>query len=111
MPKFHITDTFAIGGGKNVFVLAGRIVVGTIRVGMTAHVRIDASETLAVRIHAIEFVYAPSRPDDTIALCIDCSTGDDLKTWQSRRIESQEIDITDAPPAVTKRPWWRRWLG
>ncbi len=67
MPRFHVKDTFEIPS-RQLFVLAGSIVEGTIKTGMFVRVPLNAETGIRLLIHSIEF--ARRKDGEDVCLCI-----------------------------------------
>jgi hypothetical protein len=70
MAKFHVRNTLEITTDRKLFVMAGSIVEGEIRVGMFVHVPFNPSASVTARIHSIEFARRSDGRDD-VCLCIE----------------------------------------
>ena len=65
--KFYIRDTLEIPS-RHLFVLAGSIVEGTVRPGMSVKVLYNKSLPLDYKIHALEFARRDGREDTCLCL-------------------------------------------
>ncbi len=91
MPKFHIRDTFTVEGRPH-FVLAGTVVEGTIRPGMTVRIPFNTNLTMTARIDCIEFARRLGGQEDT-CLCIRCDDPDELAVWRSLNLRDEIMNL------------------
>jgi hypothetical protein len=91
MAKFHIKDTFEIEG-RDIFVMAGSILEGTIRKGMFVHVQLNSAVSICEPIHAIEMVLRTGGSED-VGLC--------FKLDQETREFARAVNIADEVIEVT----------
>jgi hypothetical protein len=94
MPRFHIHDAFAIEN-RSLFVLAGSVLDGVIRPGMSISVPFNSSVSITARIDAIEFARHPNGREDT-CLCIRCADRAELATWREFNLRDEFVEVTDA---------------
>ena len=79
--------------GRRLFVLAGSIVKGTIRAGMTVKVPFNSSLSMSEKIHSIEFVRRIDGSED-VCLCIAYEHADERDIWMSLNIGNETLDVS-----------------
>lgn len=92
MPRFRVRATFEITTDRKLFVMAGSVVEGEIRVGMFVHVPCNSSLDMTARIHSIE--YARRQGGEDVCLCFE-SEPDALELWRGINIGDETLEITE----------------
>ena len=91
MSKFHVNHTFSLES-RRLFVLAGSVVEGAVKVGMCVHVPLNNSISISEPIHSIEFARRPGGDED-LCLCINCRDLDELELWRGLNIGDETLDV------------------
>jgi hypothetical protein len=92
MAKFHVFDIFEVES-RNLFVLAGEITEGEIKVGMKVNIRFNSSVSMTAPIHSIEFARREGRED--VCLCILYKDDTELMIWRGLNIGDEIVELTD----------------
>jgi hypothetical protein len=88
--EFYIRDTFEIPS-RNLFVLAGSIVDGTVRPGMSVHIYLNKSFLIDYKIHALEFARRDGREDT--CLCLRCADDDELDFLKCLNLGDETVTL------------------
>jgi hypothetical protein len=115
---FRVEDTFAITL-RNLFVLAGEIVEGTVRAGMVLQIPLNDMVTMTAPVHGVEFVDGPGQRS-RIGLTLQYEDEADLAFWRGLNLQGHVfavVEPADSPlPAAQperqeprRRPWWKLW--
>ena len=93
MPTFRVIDAFEIPS-RDLFVLAGEILEGTIREGMIARIPFNSQFGIQERIDSIEFARRGERRED-VCLCLH-RTAEQRELLRDLNIGEETIEISDA---------------
>lgn len=88
--KFYVRDTFNIPS-RNLFVLAGSIVEGTVRPGMSVRIPFNKGFSHSHEVCAIEF--ARRHGGEDVCLCLRYSDDDELDFLKGLNIGDETIAI------------------
>ena len=89
--KFHVRDTWELTTDRQLFVMAGTIVEGTIQKGMFVRIRLNDQVEYMVRIYSIEFARREGRED--VCLCI--AEGPEISGFlSSLNIKDENLEVT-----------------
>lgn len=114
--RFRVHDTFTLQS-RRMFVIAGDIVEGTVRVGMQVEVPLNDSLSVTAPVAAVEFVDGPG-PQSRVGLGIRYEDDDELEMLRGLNIGGCEILTVSEPEGgisapepvrPPRRPWWKQW--
>ncbi len=103
MAKFHVIDTFVLESRK-LFVLAGFIVDGEMRIGQSVRVPLNDKLAMDARIEAIEFARRSPHRDD-VCLCISYTDTGELAFWQGLNIGDEALEVVAEPKPAPMLRW------
>ena len=93
--KFHVRSTFTLKS-RNLFILAGSIVEGFVKPGMSVRIAFKPSFSLVLEINSIEFSRRPGGEED-VCLCIKCEEDRKLGFLNGLAIDDETVAIEWAP--------------
>jgi len=97
--RFLVEDTFRLSS-RGVFVVHGRIVEGTIRVGQ----RVRAPWQLDAPVHSVEFVLlSASEGRENPALVFKYSDEAQLARWQALPLTGETLELEDGDVPAERR--------
>ena len=94
--RFLVSESFPITvSSRQLFVLAGDIVEGTIKSGMQVVIPFNSALSLKLPIHGVEFVDRMESPESKVALTIRCDNKDELQMLLDLDLRAEEIEVRD----------------
>ena len=94
MAKFHVKETFEIPS-RDLFVMAGDLVSGTVRAGMLIHIRLNSQVATTVPIYRIETAQLTDQRGRQFCLCVRGSA-EDRQILRGMNIRDEVVDVLDA---------------
>jgi hypothetical protein len=91
---FYCKTTFAIPEWK-LFVFAGSIMSGVVKVGMLLHIPLNQAVALTVEISGVEFI-STDDPKSKTGLTTVCDETDEIEFLKACDIHEEELEITAA---------------
>jgi hypothetical protein len=81
---------------RQLFVLAGAVVEGDIKAGMTVVVPLNSAISISERIHSVEFARRADGGDDDVCLCIAYDDREAAQILEDLGIEDETLDVLPA---------------
>ena len=95
MPRFHVKGTFEIPG-LNLFFMAGYVVEGEIRRGMSVRIPSNSAVDMVARITSIESARRQGGGED---VCLGLESEEDApEFWRGFNISDETLEITEDAP-------------
>jgi hypothetical protein len=91
--KFHVVQTFTVAA-RQLFVIAGHIVQGSVSSGMLARGNKDQSNAVFARIDSVESLLPSSTQDSLVALCMRYSNHHQREVLQHLWSQNEVVEVS-----------------